>query len=62
MARVDELVVIEAAINGGATKAANPHVPISPDEHVADILAVLEAGAAIVHHHDALAPTDRAAR
>jgi 3-keto-5-aminohexanoate cleavage enzyme len=62
MARVDEPVIIEAAINGGATKAANPHVPISPDEHVADILAVLEAGAAIVHHHDALAPTDRAAR
>jgi uncharacterized protein (DUF849 family) len=58
----DQPVIIEAAINGGATKAANPHVPISPDEHVADILAVLEAGAAIVHHHDTLAPTDRADR
>lgn len=55
-------VIIEAAINGGATKAANPHVPITPDEHVADILAALDAGAAIVHHHDALAPTDRADR
>ena len=62
MARVDKPVIIEAAINGGATKAANPHVPISPDEHVADILASLEAGAAIVHHHDTLASTDRADR
>ena len=58
----EQPVIIEAAINGGATKAANPHVPISPDEHVADIVAVLAAGAAIVHHHDALAPTDRADR
>ena len=41
MARVDEPVIIEAAINGGATKAANPNVPLSPDEHVADILASL---------------------
>lgn len=62
MARVDVPVIIEAAINGGASKAANPHVPITPDEHVADILASLNAGAAIVHHHDALAPTDRADR
>jgi len=62
MARVDVPVIIEAAINGGATKAVNPHVPLSPDEHVADILAVLDAGAAIVHHHDSLAPTDRADR
>jgi uncharacterized protein (DUF849 family) len=40
----EQPVIIEAAINGGATKAANPHVPITPDEHVADILAVLDAG------------------
>lgn len=56
MARVDVPVVIEAAINGGATKAVNPHVPLSPDEHVADILAVMDAGAALVHHHDVLPP------
>jgi 3-keto-5-aminohexanoate cleavage enzyme len=60
--RNEQPVISEAAINGGATKAANPHVPISPAEHVADILAVLDAGAAIVHHHDALTPTDRADR
>jgi uncharacterized protein (DUF849 family) len=62
MGDTEQPVIIEAAINGGATKAGNPHVPITPDEHVADILAVLEAGAAIVHHHDALAPGDRADR
>jgi uncharacterized protein (DUF849 family) len=54
MARADVPVVIEAAINGAATKEHNPHVPITPDEHVADILAVIDAGAAIVHHHDHL--------
>lgn len=47
-------VIIEAAINGGTTKAANPHVPVEPDEIVADALACFEAGAAIVHHHIAL--------
>jgi uncharacterized protein (DUF849 family) len=54
MARTDVPVVIEAAINGAATKQHNPHVPITPDEHAADIVAVLDAGAAIVHHHDHL--------
>ena len=44
-------VIIEAAINGATTKARNPHVPITEDEIVADALACLEAGAAIVHHH-----------
>jgi 3-keto-5-aminohexanoate cleavage enzyme len=44
-------VIIEAAINGGTTKARNPHVPISEDELVADALACLDAGAAIIHHH-----------
>jgi 3-keto-5-aminohexanoate cleavage enzyme len=54
VARVDVPVVIEAAINGATTKAVNPHVPITPDEHVADIVASIEAGAAIVHYHDVL--------
>ncbi len=44
-------VIIEAAINGATTKARNPHVPISEDEIVADALACLDAGAAIIHHH-----------
>ena len=38
-------VIIEAALNGGTRKAANPHVPTSTDELVRDGLACLEAGA-----------------
>ena len=44
-------VIIEAAINGGTPKRRNPNVPRSDDEIVADALACIEAGAAIVHHH-----------
>jgi uncharacterized protein (DUF849 family) len=44
-------VVVEAALNGGRTKDANPHVPIASDELVADALACLDAGAAVVHTH-----------
>jgi len=44
-------VIIEAAINGARTKAANPHVPITPDEIASDALACLAAGASIVHAH-----------
>jgi 3-keto-5-aminohexanoate cleavage enzyme len=44
-------VIIEAAINGGTTKARNPHVPLSPDEISKDSLACIEAGAAIIHSH-----------
>src|SRR5215216_3468630 len=45
-------VIIEAAINGGTPKTRNPHVPRSVDEIVADALACVEAGAAIVHNHN----------
>jgi 3-keto-5-aminohexanoate cleavage enzyme len=48
---VSQPVIIEVAINGATRKTANPHVPISEDEIVADALACFEAGAAIVHHH-----------
>lgn len=44
-------VIVEAAINGGSTKARNPHTPTTPEEIAADALAVLDAGAAIVHNH-----------
>jgi len=44
-------VIIEAAINGGSTKARNPNTPITPEEIAADALACIEAGAAIVHNH-----------
>lgn len=44
-------LVIEAALNGATGKAANPNVPRSPAEVAADALAVLDAGAGIVHTH-----------
>jgi 3-keto-5-aminohexanoate cleavage enzyme len=44
-------VVVEAAINGGSTKARNPHTPIAPEEIAADALECLAAGATIVHNH-----------
>ncbi len=48
---MDEPVIIEAAINGLTSKRDNPNVPRSADEITADILACLDAGAAIVHNH-----------
>ncbi len=44
-------VIIEAAINGGRTKAENPNVPMAPEEIATDALACFGAGAAIVHNH-----------
>jgi uncharacterized protein (DUF849 family) len=45
-------LIVEAAINGATPKAAQPHVPESRDEIVASACACLDAGAAIVHHHN----------
>lgn len=44
-------LIIEAAINGATMKVTQPHVPRIVDEIVADALACLDAGAAIIHHH-----------
>ncbi|HYI29303.1 MAG TPA: 3-keto-5-aminohexanoate cleavage protein [Bradyrhizobium sp.] len=44
-------VIIEAAINGARSKAANPHVPSSSDEIVDCISACVDAGASIIHVH-----------
>jgi uncharacterized protein (DUF849 family) len=44
-------VIVEAAINGATTKATNPNVPKTAAEITADALAVVAAGAAIVHVH-----------
>jgi 3-keto-5-aminohexanoate cleavage enzyme len=44
-------VIIEAAINGATSKDRNPNVPRSPEEIAADILASIDAGAAIIHNH-----------
>jgi uncharacterized protein (DUF849 family) len=44
-------VIIECAVNGVTSKATNPHVPVTPAELEADLLACMAAGAAIVHNH-----------
>src|SRR3569833_132635 len=44
-------VLIEVAINGARTKAASPHVPLTEDEIVRDILVCVEAGASIILAH-----------
>jgi uncharacterized protein (DUF849 family) len=44
-------LIIEAAINGATSRAANPHVPRSPAEIARCALACIEAGASVVHHH-----------
>lgn len=47
-----QALIIEAAINGATPQAANPHVPRTIPEIVADACACFDAGAAIVHHHN----------
>lgn len=44
-------LIIEASLNGAASKAHNPNVPYSDDEIVADAVACMEAGAALIHNH-----------
>ncbi|EAQ98199.1 3-keto-5-aminohexanoate cleavage protein [Congregibacter litoralis] len=44
-------LIIEASLNGAASKALNPAVPYSDDEIVADAVACMEAGAALIHNH-----------
>lgn len=45
-------LVINACLTGMVpTKAANPHLPVSGEEIVADALAVVDAGASILHLH-----------
>lgn len=54
-------LLIEAAINGVVRKEHNPHVPRSRAEIRADVLAVIAAGASLVHPHqsdEATGPTD----
>ena len=45
-------VIITCAVTGAIhTPTMSPHLPITPDEIVADALAAAEAGAAILHLH-----------
>ena len=44
-------LIIEASLNGSTSKDKNPNVPYSDDEIVADAVACMEAGAALIHNH-----------
>ena len=44
-------VMIEAAINGNASKDLNPNIPYSPEEIANDAIATCRAGAALIHFH-----------
>ncbi len=44
-------VIIEAAINGNASKKLNPHIGYSSEEIGNDAIATCRAGAAIIHFH-----------
>ena len=51
--RIDEPVIIEAAINGMTSADRNPNVPRRPEEIVADTFQCLDAGATLIHAHNA---------
>ena len=46
-------VIIEVAINGMTTRARNPRVPLLPDEISDTAIECLDAGAAVIHTHNA---------
>jgi uncharacterized protein (DUF849 family) len=46
-------LIIEVALNGRCTKDRNPAVPITAEEIAQDAIRCFQAGAAIVHQHDA---------
>jgi uncharacterized protein (DUF849 family) len=52
VATVKRKVVITCAVTGAIhTPSMSPHLPISPDQIIADSLAAAEAGAAVLHLH-----------
>src|SRR5687768_8433566 len=44
-------MIIEARINETTRRTANPNIPYTPQEIIADILACAAAGASVVHFH-----------
>jgi 3-keto-5-aminohexanoate cleavage enzyme len=44
-------VIIEAALNGVTSKARNPLVPITAEEHAQEGIACIDAGATVIHTH-----------
>jgi uncharacterized protein (DUF849 family) len=46
-----KLIITAALVGAGTMRAQTPHVPITPDEIAADVIACARAGAAIAHLH-----------
>lgn len=44
-------VIIEASLNGGTPKSANPNVPRTPEEITADAIRCIDASASMIHTH-----------
>ena len=44
-------LIIEVSLNGSVKRAQNPHVPYSDEDIVAQAVACMAAGAALVHNH-----------
>ncbi len=51
MAKSNKLIITCALCGGGTTRKQSPYVPLSPDELVADSIAAVKAGAAVLHIH-----------
>ena len=49
---VSDAVIIEVAVNGSTPRSVNRHVPRTPDEIAADMIACAEHGASIGHNHN----------
>jgi 3-keto-5-aminohexanoate cleavage enzyme len=45
-------LIIEAALNGATPRAMNEHVPRTVPEIIASACACIDAGAAMIHHHN----------
>jgi len=45
------LPLLQACLNGARTREEHPALPVTPEEIVADVLRVVEAGAGAVHVH-----------
>jgi uncharacterized protein (DUF849 family) len=45
-------VIIEVAVNGATRPSVQRHVPVTPEQIALDGIGCVDAGAAIVHHHD----------
>ena len=51
MSESNKLIITCALTGAGTARSQTPHVPVTPEEIAADVVAVAKAGAAIAHIH-----------